>query len=177
MKSSRIRASGHPAGEGAVSGRRVVIAGALATLAIAGAVYIAFLGWRARYRALAEFGATRVAPLVEPLAGRVPPGVDPGAWRLAVEDTRGMLVALTGAGVLDRAQMEGLRAEVADRVARATPATAVGELAALWDDLERRAGPVLAPDVTPPLPGSSRAKRHPRPARPGLLGTGPGNHQ
>jgi hypothetical protein len=155
--------------DGSASGRWFVIAGLLATLAIFGAVYLAFLDWRTRYRALAEFGAKEVAPLVDPLASRVPQGVDPEAWRRAVDDTHGMLVALTGAGVLDRPQIEAIRAEVASRVARATPATARVELTALWDDLERRAGPVLAPDTAPPSHGSRHAARHPRPARPVLL--------
>ncbi len=158
-----------PDDESSVSGRRFVIAGLIAILLIWGAVYLAFLYWRARYRALAEFGASQVAPLVDPLADRVPPGVDPDAWKAAVADTRGMLLALTGAGVLDRPQMEALRADVAARVARATPETARDELTALWDDVEKRAGPVIAPDVDPPPPGSRHAARHPRPPRPRLL--------
>jgi hypothetical protein len=155
--------------DGSASGRRFVIAGLLATLVIVGAVYLAFLDWRTRYRALAEFGATEIAPLVDPLAVRVPQGIDPLAWRRAVDDTHAMLVALTGAGVLDRPQIEAMRVEIASRAARATPATARGELIALWDDLERRAGPVLAPDVGPPPRGSRHTARHPRPARPELL--------
>lgn len=157
-----------------VSGRRFVIVGLLATLAIWGAVYLAFLYWRARYRTLAEFGASQVAPLVDRLADRVPSGVDPDAWKQAVADTHGMLLALTGAGVLDRPQMEGLRGDVSARVARATtPEAARAELTALWDDIEAKAGPVIAPDVTPPPPGSRHASRHPRPPRPGLLRAGP----
>lgn len=159
--------------ESSASGRRFVIAGVIATLLIWGAVYLAFLYWRGRYRALAEFGASQVAPLVDPLADRVPPGVEPDAWRGAVADTRGMLLALTGAGVLDRSQMELLRDEVAARVARATtPGSARDELTALWDQMEREAGPVIAPDVDPP-PGPRHAARHPRPPRPALLRRAP----
>jgi hypothetical protein len=158
---------------GSASGRWFVIAGLLALLVIFGAVYLAFLDWRTRYRALAEFGAMEVAPLVDPLASRVPSGVDPEAWRRAVDDTHDMLLALTSAGVLSRSQLETIRAEVASRVARSTPATTRDELIALWDDLERRAGPVLAPDVTPPPRGSRHAARHPRPARPELLQSNP----
>ena len=136
--------------ESSASGRRFVIVGLIAILLIWGAVYLAFLYWRARYHALAEFGASQVAPLVDPLADRVPMGVDPIAWKKAVADTHGMLLALTGAGVLDRTQMEALRGDVAARVARATtPESARDELMALWDDLETKAGPVIAPDVTP----------------------------
>jgi hypothetical protein len=156
--------------EASTSGRRFVVAGVVATLLIWGAVYLAFLYWRSTYRALAEFGANQVAPLVDPLAERVPPGVDAEAWRSAVADTHAMLLALTGAGLLDRQRMEALRDDVAARVARATsPESARAELTKLWDDIEARAGPAVAPDDAPPPPGSRQAARHPRPRRPELL--------
>lgn len=156
--------------ESSRSGRRFVIVGVVATLAIWGAVYLAFLDWRARYRALAAFGEERVAPLVDPMADRAPIGVEPGAWREAVADTHAMLVALTAAGVLDRAGMEALRSDVEARVARATtPGSARSELTSLWDDLETKAGPLIAPDPTPARAGSRHAPRHPRPPRPALL--------
>ncbi len=160
-------------GEPSASGRRFVVAGIIATLLIWGAVYLAFLYWRATYRTLAEFGASQVAPLVDPLADRVPPGVDPASWKSAVADTHAMLVALTGAGLLDRPRMEALRTDVAARVARATPETARAELTRLWDDIESRAGPAVAPDDAPPPPGSRQALRHPRPRRPELLRPSP----
>jgi hypothetical protein len=160
--------------EPSASGRRFVIAGIVAILLIWGAVYLAFLYWRATYRALAEFGAAQVAPLVDPLAERVPPGVEPAAWKSAVADTHAMLLALTGAGLLDRPGMEALRDDVAARVARATsPESARAELTNLWDDVEAKAGPAIAPDVNPPPPGSRQASRHPRPRRPELLRAGP----
>jgi hypothetical protein len=91
-----------------------------------------------------------------------------------VADTHALLVALTGAGLLDRSQMEALRADVAARVARATSESARAELSKLWDDIEARAGPAVAPDDSPPPPGSRQAARHPRPRRPELLGPAAG---
>jgi hypothetical protein len=159
------------------SGRRFVVAGLVVTVVIWGGVYLAFLSWRASYRALAEFGAARVAPLVDPLADRVPTGVDPTAWRSAVADTRAMLVALTASGLLGRAQMEALRDDVSARVDRAlaAPGAARDELARLWDEMERKAGPAMAPD-SPVFPhaGRRRADRRPRPPRPELLRPRPG---
>ena len=132
---------------------------------------LAFRGWRERYRALAEFGAREVAPAVDPLAQMSPPDVPPDEWRRAVADTHAMLLALTGAGVLDRGLMERLRDDLRERVAGARPETAKADLARLWDDLERQAGPVIAPDLIPPPPNSRHAARNPRPPRPKLLGT------
>ena len=157
-----------PDDDRSVSGRRFVIAGVIVVLVIWGAVTLGFRSWRANYEALAAFGATQVAPLVDPLADRVPPGVDPLAWRKAVADTHAMLLALTGSALLDRPTMDALRDQIAALAARATPETARRELIALWDDLERKAGPVIAPD-TEPAPNSRHAARHPRPARPDLL--------
>ena len=152
------------------SGRRAVAALVLAILALWLGLDLAFRAWKARYRALAEFGASQVAPAVDPLASMIPPDVPPGDWRGAVDDTHAMLLALTGAGVLDRPQMDDLRRDLADRVARARPETALKTLSDLWDDLERQAGPLIAPDRTPPPAGSRHAARHPRPSRPKLLG-------
>ena len=53
-----------------------------------GLVYLGFLAWRADYLARAEFGATQVAPLVDPLAESRPPDLAPAAWR-AVASLRG----------------------------------------------------------------------------------------
>ncbi len=130
---------------------------------------LGFRAWRARYRALAEFGATRVAPIVDPLASTVPPDVPAIEWRIAVSDTHAMLLALTGSGVLDEAQMDDLRREIAGKVAAARPETARKTLAELWGDLERKAGPVIAPDRVPPPANSRHAARHPRPPRPKIL--------
>jgi hypothetical protein len=152
------------------SGRRAVLAIVAAVLTLWLGLWLAFRGWKARYRALAEFGAKRVAPAVDPLASTLPPDIPPDDWRLAVADTHAMLLALTGAGVLDESRMDDLRRDIADRVARARPETARQTLSDLWDDLERKAGPLIAPDRNTPPPGSRHAARNPRPPRPSILG-------
>ena len=151
------------------SGRLFVTLGVMGILVAWGAVYLGFRSWRANYEALAEFGATQVAPLVDPLGDIVPPDVDAEAWKKAVSDTHGMLLALTGSGLLDRPAMEALRGEVIKLIASATHDSVRGDLIKFWDDLEHRAGPVISPEVTPARPGSRYEKRHPRPARPEIL--------
>jgi hypothetical protein len=140
---TRERDAGH-------SGRRVVIGGVLSFLVLAGGLSLAFRDWRARYRDRADFGARRVATAIDPLAGLVPPDVPRDDWRRAVADAHAMLVTLTASNLLDLDQMRDLRAELDARVARTRPETALAELAALWDDLNDRAGPTLI-------------DRHPRP--------------
>lgn len=142
------------------SGRRFVIAAGLATLAVAAILAVAFGAWRSRQRALAEFGASRVATTVLPLAERVPPGLGPEEWGRVVEQARRLVVALTGAGALDRRQMEDLRAELRDRVASARPETAAGVLDRIWTDLEDRAGPVLTRAPRFQLPATVSALAH-----------------
>lgn len=134
------------------SGRRAVIVAGLVLLALWGGLWLAFRRWRAGYRERAAFAVAHVVPAIDPLADVAPPGVDPKAWRAAVDDTRAMLLTLATANVLNRAQMEALRADVDARVARARarPETAVDELAQLWDTLLSQAAPILVP-------------RHPRP--------------
>ncbi|MDX2038799.1 MAG: hypothetical protein SFX72_19285 [Isosphaeraceae bacterium] len=152
-----------------VSGRRFVIIACLSILVIWGLVWLAFSGWKARYEELAAFGKTEVAPRVERLARLEPTGVAPRAWVAAVEDTKTMLIALTSASVLDRAAMVDLALEIDSRVAKADASNAVAVLAGLWDDLEDRAGPVIASGGTPVNPNSRHAARIPRPARPAIL--------
>lgn len=146
--------SGDPKALGpAHSGRRFVLIGAAALLLAWAGLYLVFRDWRARHRALAEFGRIEVATAVAPLADISPPDVDPAAWRRAVADTRAMLVAVTGAGLLDRPKMATLRDELHQRVAASRPGTAVATLRAIWDDMERRAGPVLLREYErPPHP-------------------------
>ena len=157
--------SGLPPGR---SGRRVVIVGVLLVLVTWGGLYLAFRDWRARYRARALYGATHVATAIDPMAATVPAGVPPEAWRDAVSGTHAMLVTVTASNLLDMAALRSLRAEVAARVARACPETALSELAGLWDDLQARAGPVLdrhpRPKLLPaldssPLPPGEGARR------------------
>jgi hypothetical protein len=133
------------------SGRRLVAAGVLTVLALWGGLYLAFRDWRARVHERIAYGTREVAATVDPLIRIAPPDVNPADWRQAVAETRAMLVTLTSANVLGLAEMEGLRAELRDRVARAVarPETASAELAAVWDDMAARAGHIL--------------DRHPRP--------------
>jgi hypothetical protein len=128
-----------------------VIAWVLAVLVVACGLAVAFRDWQVHYRARAAFGASQVATVIDPLAGVVPPDTPSDSWRQAVAETHAMLVALTASNMLDLADMRVLRADLRARVARARPETARAALAAVWDDLARRAGPNLV-------------KHHPRPA-------------
>ncbi len=161
--------------ESNVSGRKFVIGLVIAVLILWAGIAALFQTWKANQLALAAFGETQVAPAIDPLAAFVPPGVPEPDWKAAVTDTHGMLLALTGAGLLDRPRMDGLKADIEARVARvkAAPTTSLTELTALWDDLDAKAGPAIAPDLIPPPPNSRHAKRHPRPARPKILPPAP----
>ncbi len=154
------------------SGRRTVAAIVAAVLLLWFGLDRAFRGWTARYQARATFGAKEVAPTVDPLTTIHPPAIPPLDWNQAVVDTHAMLVALTGSGLLDEGQMATLRQHLLDQVRQATnhPEIARAILAKIWDEIERDAGPTVAPDLIPPPPNSRHAKRHPRPPRPSLLG-------
>ena len=110
------------------SGRTFVIVAAGGLLVLAGSLLGLFRDWRSRYRALAAYGAQVVAPAIDPLAEQTPPGIDPDDWRRAVADTHAVLVTVTASGLLDHAKMEALRTEIGERVARASPDTAIDEL-------------------------------------------------
>ncbi len=155
------------------SGRLAVVALVLAVLTLWGGLELAFRAWKGRYEARAALGARKLAPAVDPLDRLTPPDVDPATWARAVADTHAMLLALAGSGVLDETRIEALHRRIAAEVAAARPETARATLAALWDDLQRQAGPVIAPDLAPPPPNSRHAARHPRPPRPAILGPGP----
>ena len=159
----------------ATSGRVFVTAAVLTVLVVWASLYWTFRQWRSRYRERAAFGARHVADAVAPLATVVPAGelpafvraagcagaapalawasplgARPADWRRAVGETRAMLVTLTASNLLDVPRMRALGDAIARDVAAARPETARAVLAAVWDDAERRAGPVV------------RA-RHPRP--------------
>lgn len=145
------------------SGRAIVLLGLVGLALLTGSIFGAFHLWKARYAQRAAFGRTEVVPAVAPLAEFEPPGVAPGDWLAAVADTQRVLEAVTASGMLDQAAMARLRDELRARVARTTPDTAIRELAAIWDDLEARAGPVLSREPT----------RGPRPPRRPKLLAGP----
>jgi hypothetical protein len=121
------------------SGRRFVVAAGVSLLLISSALYLAFHNWRARYRERAAYGANQVVPALRPMAAMVPPDVDPVAWRDAVSQTRAMLLTVTGSNLLTIKEMISLRAELDQVVARASPATALRELASVWDAMGDRA--------------------------------------
>ena len=90
----------------------------------------------------------------------MPPNVDPVAWRDAVDQTRAMLITVTGSNLLDVKDMDRLRVELSQHVracVRAQPATALGELAEIWNEVADR-GEFLLRDSR-----SLSGDRHPRP--------------
>jgi hypothetical protein len=141
------------------SGRRLVLMAGLTILLLWGLLYVIFRDWRARYRARASFGATQVAPLIDALADAVPPGVDPGDWREAVAETHAMLRTVTASNLLDLQQMQSLRTELEQTVARARahPETARDEMAGVWNMMDDRAAFVFRDGR------SASGERHPRP--------------
>lgn len=164
------------------SGRVFVTASVVAVLILWGALYLVFRQWRVRYQERQAYGARVVVAAAEPFASIVPAGerpdsaavraagcggaaavaavaspwdVSPAAWRRAVAETRAMLKTLTDSNVLDVDRMRALGARVSALALGATPADARARLAALWDDAEAGAGPVVTdrhprPDVLPP---------------------------
>lgn len=143
------------------SGRRFVIGAVVIIATLWGTLFVVFRDWRVRHRELAHFGASEVAPLVDPLADRLPPNVAAKRWRGAVADTHAMLVAATASGTIDRPGMEHLRDDLRSRFAKTTADTATSDLSRLWDEMQSTVGPVL----------TGRASRPPFcPPRPLLLG-------
>jgi len=123
------------------SGRRLVTVAGLAILVIWGVLFLIFREWRARYRQRAAYGATQVVPAIDPLAEVVPPDVDPAAWRDAVAQTHVMLLTVTRSNLLTIEEMQALRTELDQTVARARahPESARAELAGVWDKISNRA--------------------------------------
>ena len=126
------------------SGRRFVLVAGLVLVVIWGVLFVIFRDWRARYRARVSYGATHVVPAIDPLEAIVPADVDPDAWRDAVGQTRAMLLTVTSSNLLDFKEMDRLRAELDQFVARARahPETGRRELAG---DLERAGRPWRIP--------------------------------
>jgi hypothetical protein len=155
------------------SGRRFVVIAVVVVLLTWGGLYLAFQRWRASYRARVAYGTSNVVPVVDALKEVIPPGVDPAAWRDAVDKTRAMLSTVVGSNLLDLHDMDRLRLELDQRVARAQtlPETATDELAAIWNEMADRAeflfqdsrGPTqdrhVRPKVLPPRPAKGSGQR------------------
>jgi len=141
------------------SGRRFVLVAGLMVLVIWGVLFVIFRDWRARYRARAAYGATHVVPAIDPLEAIVPANVNADEWGDAVRQTRAMLMTVTSSNLLDIKEMERLRAELDQFVARARahPDTGPHELAAIWNEMAERAEFLFRDNR------SSDGVRHPRP--------------
>jgi hypothetical protein len=141
------------------SGRLFVVAAGVTILLLWGMLFLFFREWRSGYRERALYGKTQVLPTIEPLRAIQPPKVDPGAWRDAVDQTRAMLVTVIDSNLLDLKDMDSLRVELARHVGRASaqPATAVRELAEIWNEAADR-GEFLFRDSR-----SVSGERHARP--------------
>jgi hypothetical protein len=124
---------------GGHSGRRLVIGAGVVLLVFVGVLYITFLDWRERYRQRVRYGANQVAPAIHALEAVIPQGVDPAVWRDAVSQTRAMLLTVVGSNLLTIKEMDSLRAELDEIVARANPETALHDLAGIWDTMGERA--------------------------------------
>ena len=152
----RGTAEGRPVEVQGHSGRRFLVVSGLCLLLVWGGLFVAFREWRSRYRERAAFGVERVLPAIDGLAAITPPEgvISPAAWRDAVDQTRAMLRTVVASNLLDRGQMETLRAELEARVERAglRPETAAVELAEIWDEMADRAEFLL-----------TEKDRHPRP--------------
>ena len=87
-------------------------------------------------------------------------------WRDAVDQTRAMLLTVTGSNLLDVPDMVELQVELIQHVRQGCrhPATAVGELAEIWNEVADR-GEFLFRDSR-----SLSGERHPRPRSCPLMG-------
>jgi hypothetical protein len=154
---------------GGHSGRRFVLAAGVAVLLIWGTLYLVFRDWRAKYRERARYGATQVVPAIDSLRSIVPPHISEPAWHDAIDQTRAMLLTVTGSNLLDVKDMDRLRAELSQHVgrARAHPEAAISELAEIWNQVADRGEFLLRdsrslsgerhmrPKILPPRPARS----------------------
>jgi hypothetical protein len=141
------------------SGQQLVVVAGIIVLLISGTLYLVFREWRTKYRERAQYGATQVVPIIDPLSGVMPPGIDVAAWRDAVEQTRAMLITVTASNLLDKPDMVELKVTLAQHVRQGCrhPAMAVDKLAEIWNDVADR-GEFLFRDSR-----SLSGERHPRP--------------
>src|SRR6202044_3552789 len=83
---------------------------------------------------------TRIAPAITPLRVLVPVGIEPAVWRDAIEQTRALLIAVADSGSLSMKDKQELCKVLDQHVSRARdqPATALAELAEIWNHLADR---------------------------------------
>jgi hypothetical protein len=94
---------------------------------------------------LPSYGADRVAPALDPLDEFTPPGVVADRWRDAIRTTRALVSEVTASRLISTMRMMDLRRDIDRAVAhaRAHPASAVADLAVVWDSLQRSGESVL----------------------------------
>jgi hypothetical protein len=98
-----------------------------------------------RPQILPSYGATRVAPALNPLRGIIPAGVELAEWRDAIAQTRALVLAVTDSNALLVGQMQKLRSALDGHVERAKerPETVLAELAAIWNEVAASGQSVL----------------------------------
>jgi len=155
----------------------VLVAGVVLLL-IWGVLYATFHEWKTRYRRRAAYGAAQVVPVIDPMATIIPPGVDPGAWRDAVQQTHAMLATVVGSNLLDIEEMDKLRTELMQHAerAQANPEAARDELASIWNELADRAEFLFQDSRSPKADRHRRPKiLPPRPPKPRTTPAAPGH--
>jgi hypothetical protein len=133
------------------SGRRFVVLAIACLLALWIVLFLFFRDWRARYRERTAQGKREVSAAIQPLARVVPPDISAREWTGMVAQTDGMLSTLVGSNTLDAAAIKAVRDQVATRVARARPETALDDMLAIWSDAEEKAGPAISHASRPRL--------------------------
>ena len=125
------------------SGKKFVLALAVAVLSIWGLLYLAFLSWKSGYVERAARGR-ETASLVRALTASRPPDISVWQWEDTVDHAEAMLIAVTGSNLLSDSQMEELSVRVGSlvRSAEERPERSVSLLREFWDEVARRAGPI-----------------------------------